>query len=262
MAEKRKSLSKKIRFEVFKRDNFTCRYCGKSAPDVVLEVDHIIPVSKGGTDDICNLATSCLDCNRGKGAKKLSDNSTVKKQFAQTKELAQRREQIELFAKWQNELLQNDNLMLEKINLFLHKKYGCSLSNHGCQYFIKATKRYGFDIAFKAYDNAFNYSINIAKGKDVTDCLINSCLKFESNAKQKPYYEKLLYIRGILRNRLHRLRDWDYSDKETIEYLENAYKAGMSINKLTNIVKDVESFDDFRNIINDFIENSGDKSAD
>ena len=72
----------------------------------------------------------------------------------------------------------------------------------------------------------------------------------------------MLYIRGILRNRLHRLRDWDYSDKETIEYLENAYKAGMSINKLTNIVKDVESFDDFRNIINDFIENSGDKSAD
>lgn len=85
MAEKRKSLSKKIRFEVFKRDNFTCRYCGKSAPDVVLEVDHIIPVSKGGTDDICNLATSCLDCNRGKGAKKLSDNSTVKKTICSNK---------------------------------------------------------------------------------------------------------------------------------------------------------------------------------
>ena len=41
---KRKSLSKKIRFEVFKRDKFTCQYCGKTAPNVVLEVDHIEPV--------------------------------------------------------------------------------------------------------------------------------------------------------------------------------------------------------------------------
>ena len=41
---KRKNLSKSVRFEVFKRDSFKCQYCGKSAPDVVLEVDHIIPV--------------------------------------------------------------------------------------------------------------------------------------------------------------------------------------------------------------------------
>ena len=39
MAE-RKPLSKKIRFEVFKRDAFTCQYCGQMAPDVLLEVDH------------------------------------------------------------------------------------------------------------------------------------------------------------------------------------------------------------------------------
>lgn len=43
---KRKSLSKKTRFEVFKRDSFTCQYCGRSAPEVVLQVDHIKPVAK------------------------------------------------------------------------------------------------------------------------------------------------------------------------------------------------------------------------
>ena len=48
----RKSLSNKIRFEVFKRDNFTCQYCGRKAPEIVLNVDHIEPVSKGGTNDI------------------------------------------------------------------------------------------------------------------------------------------------------------------------------------------------------------------
>ena len=57
---KRKNLSKSVRFEVFKRDSFKCQYCGKSAPDVVLEVDHIIPVSKGGDNDISNLITACL----------------------------------------------------------------------------------------------------------------------------------------------------------------------------------------------------------
>ena len=65
-SKKRKSLSKKIRFEVFKRDGFRCAYCGQSPPSVVLEVDHIEPVSKGGTDDLSNLITSCFDCNRGK----------------------------------------------------------------------------------------------------------------------------------------------------------------------------------------------------
>lgn len=60
------AISKKIRFEVFKRDGFRCSYCGKEPPQVVLEVDHIDPKSKGGKDDINNLLTACFDCNRGK----------------------------------------------------------------------------------------------------------------------------------------------------------------------------------------------------
>jgi hypothetical protein len=62
----RKPMSKKIRFEVFKRDGFRCGYCGKTPPEVVLEVDHIEPISKGGSDSIDNLLTACFDCNRGK----------------------------------------------------------------------------------------------------------------------------------------------------------------------------------------------------
>jgi 5-methylcytosine-specific restriction endonuclease McrA len=54
MAE-RKPMSKKLRFEVFKRDSFTCQYCGKTPPLVVLEVDHIHPVSKGGSCGMDNL---------------------------------------------------------------------------------------------------------------------------------------------------------------------------------------------------------------
>ena len=72
MAE-RKGLSKGKRFEIFKRDGFTCQYCGKQPPDVILEIDHINPVSHGGDNDDMNLITACADCNRGKAAKVLGN---------------------------------------------------------------------------------------------------------------------------------------------------------------------------------------------
>lgn len=65
------SLSKKTRFEVFKRDSFKCSYCGRTPPQVVLEADHIMASSAGGSDAIDNLITACFDCNRGKGATSL-----------------------------------------------------------------------------------------------------------------------------------------------------------------------------------------------
>lgn len=68
----RKTLTKTVRFEVFKRDAFTCVYCGAHPPAVILHVDHIHPVSKGGTNDVDNLVTSCCDCNQGKSARLLS----------------------------------------------------------------------------------------------------------------------------------------------------------------------------------------------
>lgn len=66
------ALSKKTRFEVFKRDGFACQYCGATPPKVILHVDHIHPVAEGGTNDQDNLVTSCESCNQGKGARLLS----------------------------------------------------------------------------------------------------------------------------------------------------------------------------------------------
>ena len=68
----RKALSKKVRFEVFKRDGFTCAYCGATPPKVILQVDHIVPVAAGGNNKIDNLVTSCQPCNIGKGKNSLS----------------------------------------------------------------------------------------------------------------------------------------------------------------------------------------------
>jgi hypothetical protein len=70
---KRQTLSKKLRFEIFKRDSFTCQYCGAQPPQVVLEVDHIRPVAEGGGNEQENLITACDKCNRGKGKRTLGD---------------------------------------------------------------------------------------------------------------------------------------------------------------------------------------------
>jgi hypothetical protein len=60
-------LPQRIRFKVLERDNFTCQYCGRKAPDAVLHVDHKIPRRCGGKDEMENLITSCAQCNLGKG---------------------------------------------------------------------------------------------------------------------------------------------------------------------------------------------------
>jgi hypothetical protein len=68
----RKAISTRTRFEIFKRDAFTCQYCGAKPPNVILHVDHILAVANGGTNDTGNLVTACSQCNLGKSAVPLS----------------------------------------------------------------------------------------------------------------------------------------------------------------------------------------------
>ncbi len=66
----RKAIPCRTKLLVFARDNYTCQFCGRTPglfPGLFLDVDHIIPVSKGGTNDLKNLQTSCASCNRSKG---------------------------------------------------------------------------------------------------------------------------------------------------------------------------------------------------
>lgn len=92
MATTRKAISKKTRFEVFKRDSFTCQYCGAHPPSVILHVDHIHPVALGGVNHMDNFVTACEPCNQGKAARSLADiPQSLKDKSTQIKE---REEQI------------------------------------------------------------------------------------------------------------------------------------------------------------------------
>lgn len=62
------AVSKRTRFEVLRRDNHICRYCGASTPDVHLTIDHVLPVALGGDDSPSNLVAACDTCNSGKSS--------------------------------------------------------------------------------------------------------------------------------------------------------------------------------------------------
>lgn len=91
----RKSLSVRTRFEVFKRDDFICQYCGRRSPDVVLEVDHIVPVCEGGSDDQINLVTACWDCNSGKAGVPLNQVMTAEDPHDRAVLMLERERQLE-----------------------------------------------------------------------------------------------------------------------------------------------------------------------
>lgn len=76
MKSSRVAIPKRLRFEVLRRDNHTCRYCGRAAPDVKLHIDHVVPVILGGGDEPANLVTACSDCNGGKTSS-APDQTTV-----------------------------------------------------------------------------------------------------------------------------------------------------------------------------------------
>lgn len=64
--KKRNPPTKKIRFLVFQRNGFECVYCGATSKDSKLNIDHVVPISRGGTNELSNLVTACESCNRGK----------------------------------------------------------------------------------------------------------------------------------------------------------------------------------------------------
>ena len=65
----RARVSNRMRFSIYDRDGYHCRKCGKSGWSHYLEIDHIIPISKGGKSTYDNLQTLCRECNLEKGSK-------------------------------------------------------------------------------------------------------------------------------------------------------------------------------------------------
>ena len=250
----RKPVSKKLRFEVFKRDAFTCQYCGKKAPDVILELDHIVAVASGGGDDILNLTTSCRDCNSGKSDRALSNTAVLDKQRAQLEELNERREQLEMMIRWRDGLNKLDDLALSKIQDRLLEKTGQTLNERGQAEARKWISRHGLADVLAALEDAFNRYIQIVDGKITSESWnvawdrIPKIIRGKKIDAEKPYMKEIFYIRGILRNRLSYV-----NEREALSLMERAYLAGSPLHGMASLAKEVASWGAFKSELEDFL---------
>jgi hypothetical protein len=256
MPAKRVGMSKKTRFEVFKRDGFRCQYCGASAPDVLLlVVDHIQPVAKGGKNNILNLITACQPCNAGKGARELSDNSVLEKQRDQLQELSERREQLEMMIQWKSGLCDLRASAVDGMaSLWSKLVPGFSLSEHGRQGLKKLAGKHTVDEITEAMQTASEQYIELQDGKvtkesaEVAWKKVSGILRVRDLEKTKPYIKELFYIRGILRKRIY-VNEW-----MALQLLEDAHLEGASLQSLRGLAKSCRNWTEFQADLRDYID--------
>lgn len=118
----RQPLTKKARFDVFKRDAFCCQYCGNKPPKVVLEVDHIHPVAGGGDNSADNLITACFDCNRGKSDRLLSSVPQGLEERAAL--LAEKQEQIKAYGKLIKSIKRREDKSINAVQEVFQSHFG------------------------------------------------------------------------------------------------------------------------------------------
>jgi hypothetical protein len=150
-----RSVTPRTRFEVFKRDKFSCQYCGRKAPDVILNADHIHPVSEGGTSDLMNLVTSCAECNGGKSDKLLADDAAVTRSRAQAETSEERRQQIEMMANWQVELAALEP-EIAAVNAVISKLAKHSLTDTGIKSARSLIRKFGLEEVMQSVAIAFD----------------------------------------------------------------------------------------------------------
>lgn len=237
-----KVISKKLRFEIFKRDKFKCQYCGRNAPDVVLEVDHINPKSKGGGKDILNLITSCFDCNRGKKNVLLNDNTILEKQREQLFLLSEKQSQLKMMIEWREELSKINKTALISLLKIWEENTKYFINESGIALIKILLKSYSFTEIASSMDIVTKYlkydkdkpteeSVEYAFNKIKGICYIKSLPE-----EQQKAYMKRGYILGIFKNKFNAnfyddiklKRTLDFyvknSDIESLEIIENILK--------------------------------------
>ena len=200
-----------MRFEVFKRDGFRCVYCGVSAaePGVVLHADHQHPVKTGGENHVLNLVTSCSDCNLGKGATPLGNNTLIASQVEQMEKLQERREILQMMAKWRSELKKANedpfHIALEYAKETAIGVFELPLSVQSA--LKKALKKHSINDVYASINQAQDKHIlsdRYETKEEMLEGYTNSLVGSLGALGRKPHEAKTSYAAGILKNRFTR----------------------------------------------------------
>ncbi len=254
MKTKRTAISKRTRFEVFKRDAFKCQYCGQSAPDILLEIDHIVPVSRGGDNNILNLLTSCEDCNSGKSNIPLERKEEIRKQKAEMDKLQERRNQINMMAKWRINLADahNDNVN-NLAAIWMRLCNGSfSVSEAGKSDLRKLLSSFSFqEIAEAMQKSVYRYAPSLDEpGVQLAFSKIGGCARMSQIAKTNPEIIEFYKIRSMLRKTCR------WVDFKVIQFLEEAFRSGVDVEYLSSVARRSENYTSFQNTVRKAMEGS------
>lgn len=229
----RAPIPKKLRFEVFKRDSFTCQYCGAVGGQVLLHCDHIKPVAEGGETTLLNLITACVECNLGKGARQLSDDSAVTRQHRQLADLEERRQQLEMMRDWREELAQHQVSEIDIVAEAFLARSKFQPSDHGNISVRRWLRKYGLHEVLAAIDETFDlyFTADTDSEWEAAFKRIPRMLAMREQEKVDPHIRKLLYIQGILRNR------FDDPYGTFVENIRDALTKGYPIDVLETLAK-------------------------
>lgn len=178
------AVSVRLRFEVFKRDAFTCRYCGRKTPEVVLEIDHVIPESEGGSDDAINLVTSCWECNRGKSNIPLNHALTGEDPHDKAIEMMERDRQLREYNHVLREIRERREESAWELWEYWDGEDSTSMSKRDLSWFLHALER----------------------------CPAETIRKYMDMAIHRGFTDNLRWVKACVRN--HLLLGWDGTHRE------------------------------------------------
>ena len=254
----RKVISKRIRFEIFKRDSFKCQYCGACAPEVLLQIDHIEPVSKGGSNDASNLITACAACNAGKTNKKLDDKTVLGKQRAQIEELQERHEQLEMLMRWKKGIKDLKQDALDNLCSYWEELApGFVVTPDGKRNLTKWLRKFSLEELIHGMDIASEQYLKFEEDGAVTDeswdeafSKIPGICRVNRESQDDPEIKELYYIRGIARNTCR----YYFDSRKALDLLKIARSWEVPLSELRDIALQARSWTKFENGIHKAIE--------
>lgn len=224
-------------------------------PDLLLIVDHILPVAKGGKNGILNLVTACQPCNAGQSDRALDDHSMLAKQRDQLAELSECREQLEIMIRWKEGVCDLRDTAVERLaEHWSRPSRGYSLNELGCQQLRKLAGKYQVAEIMDAMVAATDQYLVLANGQPTKASVENASNKvgaichIKHVAEEKPYINDLLYVRAMLRNRIG-LKPFG-----VMEMLEEAHLGGMSIIELKRAARACGNWWSFENSVGCFLQ--------
>ena len=252
----RKAIGKRLRFEVFKRDKFRCVYCGATPPDAVLHIDHVVPVSDGGSNDPLNLVTACAGCNLGKSNIRLDDRAEMRAQRDRLEDLHDRKEQLEAMLEWRAELADFEEYRFQSLADQVERHLGQrQLSPTGRARLVKFLRSFEDDDVFvKAVAASSEQYLEFTDDGDVTHDSAERYLAMLPRVARamksgRPEAKRVAYIGGILRNRLNYL-NYDLYKR----LLWRCIDLNVDLDGVEQFAKDANSWTEFKGALERFLE--------